>query len=232
MMYEGGKPTSLIRISNIWTAGDKSGCVNAHGKFRVVDDTYSPTGKEVAGIHAEAVAGLWNLADAAPILINIDTRKMNEADKSWLPTLLHKNNLLSIDYDVCGSGGYSSAQNIHKLTDYSRVYSCLLIAGCLALYWRLHRPSPAGSSPAEKAEPFSKERIDPTFKERNHSPNREAFSKLDRTSALAVLGLQNNAAVTDIKLARTRLLKNLHPDVGGSNKLASIINEAADYLLS
>jgi hypothetical protein len=54
---------------------------------------------------------------------------------------------------------------------------------------------------------------------------------MDRTQALAVLGLPESASDADISAAHRRLITGLHPDQGGSDFLAAQINEARDVLL-
>lgn len=52
-----------------------------------------------------------------------------------------------------------------------------------------------------------------------------------REEALAILGLQAGADRDEIVQAHRRLMSRLHPDKGGSDYLASRINQAKDYLL-
>ena len=54
---------------------------------------------------------------------------------------------------------------------------------------------------------------------------------MDKSEALAVLGLKPNATVDDIRAAHKNLLRGLHPDTGGSTYLAAKINAARDLLL-
>ncbi len=54
---------------------------------------------------------------------------------------------------------------------------------------------------------------------------------MSRTEALRVLGLQEGASVEEIRAAHRKLILNNHPDRGGSDYLASKINEAKDVLL-
>ena len=54
---------------------------------------------------------------------------------------------------------------------------------------------------------------------------------MSRDEALAVLGLKAGATNDDIKNAHRRLMKDFHPDRGGSDYLAAKINQAKDILL-
>jgi ABC-type multidrug transport system fused ATPase/permease subunit len=54
---------------------------------------------------------------------------------------------------------------------------------------------------------------------------------MTRAEALSVLGLQEGASEADIRAAHRRLMRAAHPDQGGSDWLASRINEARDLLL-
>lgn len=57
---------------------------------------------------------------------------------------------------------------------------------------------------------------------------RTAMSKAE---ALAVLGLKPGASASDVREAYRRLMKDYHPDKGGSDYLAAKINAAKDLLL-
>lgn len=61
-------------------------------------------------------------------------------------------------------------------------------------------------------------------------PKRRA-STMSRDEALKVLGLGPGASADDIREAHRRLILQNHPDRGGSDYLASKINEAKDVLL-
>ena len=63
------------------------------------------------------------------------------------------------------------------------------------------------------------------------APPRHAEGPLDRTEALAVLGLAEGATEAEIRAAHRRLMRGAHPDQGGSAWLASRLNAARDLLL-
>jgi hypothetical protein len=54
---------------------------------------------------------------------------------------------------------------------------------------------------------------------------------MSREEAFSVLGLKPNATQQDIKDTHRRLMKEFHPDRGGSDYLAAKINQAKDMLL-
>ncbi|HWA89211.1 MAG TPA: DnaJ domain-containing protein [Rhizomicrobium sp.] len=54
---------------------------------------------------------------------------------------------------------------------------------------------------------------------------------MSRAEALNVLGLPSDAQEDDIRAAHRRLILQNHPDKGGSDYLASKVNEAKDVLL-
>jgi len=62
-------------------------------------------------------------------------------------------------------------------------------------------------------------------------PPPRATSGITRQEALKVLGLEDGASDDDIRAAHRRLMLQNHPDKGGSDYLASKINEAKDFLL-
>ena len=62
-------------------------------------------------------------------------------------------------------------------------------------------------------------------------PPKRDTSIMPRDEALKVLGLGSDAGEDDIRAAHRRLMLQNHPDKGGSDYLASKINEAKDVLL-
>jgi DnaJ domain len=59
----------------------------------------------------------------------------------------------------------------------------------------------------------------------------QSGGKMSRAEALRVLGLPDRASEDDIRAAHRKLILSNHPDKGGSDYLASKINEAKDVLL-
>lgn len=55
---------------------------------------------------------------------------------------------------------------------------------------------------------------------------------LPKDEALAILGLKAGATADEVRQAHKRLLKDFHPDKGGTDYLAAKINQAKDVLLS
>jgi DnaJ-class molecular chaperone len=57
-----------------------------------------------------------------------------------------------------------------------------------------------------------------------------AQGKLSEPQALEILGLKAGATKQEIRAAYTRLMKLVHPDIGGSNFFAKQLNEARETL--
>jgi len=62
-------------------------------------------------------------------------------------------------------------------------------------------------------------------------PPKSSSSNMTRIEALKVLGLQDGASDDEIRAAHRKLISQNHPDKGGTDYLASKINEAKDVLL-
>jgi hypothetical protein len=78
--------------------------------------------------------------------------------------------------------------------------------------------------------------------DRNHQAWREEWtgggksagaksSAMTKDEALAVLGLKSGASPEHIRSAHRKLMKDFHPDKGGSDYIAAKINQAKDVLL-
>ena len=67
---------------------------------------------------------------------------------------------------------------------------------------------------------------------RSQSRGRPQNSTMTREEALSLLGLPSDATEEDIRAAYKRIMKQVHPDTGGSAYLAAKVNEAKDLLLS
>ena len=77
---------------------------------------------------------------------------------------------------------------------------------------------------------YTEGRLLPAHWSREGQPKRRT-STMSREEALKVLGLSPGASEDDIREAHRRLILQNHPDRGGSDYLASKINEAKDVLL-
>lgn len=99
----------------------------------------------------------------------------------------------------------------------------------LALLWRDCRFVDPKS--AQLVEAFL-DRSHPTWREDMARAENEpgAGGIMTRTEAYEILGLKPGASEDDIRKAHRELMKKLHPDRGGSDYLASKINEAKDLL--
>jgi hypothetical protein len=58
-----------------------------------------------------------------------------------------------------------------------------------------------------------------------------AFGKMSAAHALEVLGIKTGATEQEIRVAHNRLMKRVHPDVGGSGYFTRQVNDARDVLL-
>ena len=83
------------------------------------------------------------------------------------------------------------------------------------------------------------DRTDPEWREDLHgkqsaagAPPRRGGADITIDEAYAILGLQPGADTSAIKAAHHRLMKQLHPDHGGTDYFAAKINRARDVLLN
>ena len=67
--------------------------------------------------------------------------------------------------------------------------------------------------------------------EEQHRWQNSSRGKLSKLQALEILGLKTGATEHEIRAAFNRLMKRVHPDLGGSNFFAKQLNEARDLLL-
>jgi hypothetical protein len=74
--------------------------------------------------------------------------------------------------------------------------------------------------------------LDRTHPDWRDQPQPSPAGQMSRSEAFHVLGLAADAGPEQIREAHHRLLLKLHPDLGGSDYLASQINRARDVLLA
>jgi type IV secretory pathway TraG/TraD family ATPase VirD4 len=62
-------------------------------------------------------------------------------------------------------------------------------------------------------------------------PSSQSQGSMDRAEALAMLGLDESASADQVRESYKNLISKLHPDKGGTTRLAQLLNEARDLLL-
>jgi hypothetical protein len=92
----------------------------------------------------------------------------------------------------------------------------VLVGPVLWRRWHQGRSGPAGSGFTGSA---------------GTPPPRRQGTAMSRAEAYEVLGLKPGADANEIHTAHRRLMRMAHPDTGGSDWLASRINQARDVLL-
>jgi DnaJ domain len=134
----------------------------------------------------------------------------------------------------------ASPQQARKLTGKLGGYGLLAFAGLMALRGQFEFAIPVGAvalgmlgyqQVLEKFRPQGGQGPSQGGGQEQQQAARSRV-KMSRDEALRVLGLPAGATADDVKAAHRRLLKDFHPDKGGTNYLASKINEAKDVLMS
>lgn len=67
--------------------------------------------------------------------------------------------------------------------------------------------------------------------QRDDQHDQSSSGAMNRSEALAILGLTNDASDEEIVSAHRSLIQKLHPDRGGNDYLAAKINQAKDFLI-
>ncbi len=92
----------------------------------------------------------------------------------------------------------------------------------------------AANDDAESArllEAWLDRRVGPEWRDSGQHADASAREAMTREEAMKILGLKEGATEDDIRSAHRRLMKQVHPDRGGSDYLAAKINRARDVLL-
>lgn len=90
----------------------------------------------------------------------------------------------------------------------------------------------AACSADQKTSYLLKTYIHQRFKTGTSDHQSQSSGAMSREEALEILGLEGNPTEKDIKLAHKQLMQKLHPDRGGNDFLASLINRARDQLIN
>ena len=80
-------------------------------------------------------------------------------------------------------------------------------------------------------EPYLDRRLGAAWRADSAPPPPGRRGDMSREEALSVLGLSEGATAEEVRAAHRRLIRRVHPDVGGSADLAARINRAKDVLL-
>lgn len=107
-------------------------------------------------------------------------------------------------------GAFVTAAFLAIKTDWPEAFALLVIACALLL----------GARSQRKIEPRPKPR-----------PRPRASERMNLAEARSILGVEEGATVEEIKIAYARLMRQAHPDHGGSDGLAAQLNAARDRLL-
>jgi hypothetical protein len=95
----------------------------------------------------------------------------------------------------------------------------------------LYRDASGDSETARLLEAYLDRKLGADWRQAREEPRARASSGMTRDEAYRVLGLQSGAGEDEIRAAHRKLMLQNHPDRGGSDYLASKINEAKDVLL-
>jgi hypothetical protein len=133
----------------------------------------------------------------------------------------------------------SSALGLLEKTDWYRILSSLLIAGGIAIaavFLMKDRTEPSirvqqGEQKREKEEAEAAARERQRQQEEQYRRHDSSSGKMSADHALEILGLKSGATEEEIRAAYNRLMKRVHPDVGGSSVFAKQLNRARDVLI-
>ena len=81
----------------------------------------------------------------------------------------------------------------------------------------------------DRAHPGWRDDVHADATQRQSAPPRPGA--MSTQEAYEILGLQPGASAAEVRDAHRRLMKQVHPDIGGSSALAAKINEAKDRIL-
>ncbi|MEQ9208807.1 MAG: hypothetical protein RLN96_03035 [Pseudomonadales bacterium] len=79
---------------------------------------------------------------------------------------------------------------------------------------------------------YMQQRFNGKYQSQGNSQASNQRGEMSTAEALEILGLKGSPTEKDIRDAHKRLIQRLHPDRGGNDFLASMINRARDHLLN
>jgi len=79
---------------------------------------------------------------------------------------------------------------------------------------------------------YMQQRFSGEYQSQGNSQSNSVATEMTREEAMEILGLKGSPTDKDIRDAHKRLIQRLHPDRGGNDFLASMINRARDHLMS
>lgn len=95
----------------------------------------------------------------------------------------------------------------------------------------LHEECRADADSRTVLEAYLDRRLGAAWRAASGPPPGGSRGDMTREEALSALGLSEGATEDDVRAAHRRLIRRVHPDVGGSADLAARINRAKDILL-
>tara|TARA_R110002073_G_scaffold34451_5_gene102231 strand:- start:792 stop:1508 length:717 start_codon:yes stop_codon:yes gene_type:complete len=79
---------------------------------------------------------------------------------------------------------------------------------------------------------YMQQRFNGGYQSQGGSQSQQASGEMTTAEAMEILGLEGSPTDKDIRDAHKRLMQRLHPDRGGNDFLASLLNRARDHLMS
>lgn len=79
---------------------------------------------------------------------------------------------------------------------------------------------------------YMQQRFNGNYQSQGGGQSQQGSGEMTTAEAMEILGLEGSPTDKDIRHAHKRLMQRLHPDRGGNDFLASLLNRARDHLMS